>query len=273
MSIRNKIKKIYISSFGASRDHLKRGELFRTYYTPPSEPSEPEPEPSSSSSGINIDIMPPDLVSWWRFEEEEWEEGVDNTVLDSSPNNIWHGQSYNGTLPISDGKSNQAAYFDGVDDYIKLSDSLNTEGFFDKGFSLVMWYYPYSFVGYSDTVSFAGPSYVGDDSTWSIDIVGDSIKAEASYKGSEQNAITLSPSITPNSWYHICFTYNYEDEIIRLYVNGIEKDNETYNHKFNFKYFQLVNMYSASNCKIDEFQLYNRALIESEISYLYNLWL
>lgn len=271
MSINNKMKKIYISSFGASSNHLKRGELFRIYYTP-LPPSEPESS-SSSSSSLSIDAMPPDLVSWWKFEEEEWAEGVDNTVLDSSPNNLWHGQAYNGTLPIVDGKSNQAAYFDGVDDYIRLSTSLNMKESFNKGFSLVMWYYPYSFFGYSNSVSFSGPTYVGDDSTWSIDIVGDSIKAEASYKGSEQNAITLSPSITSNSWYHICFTNNYENEIIRLYVNGIEKDNNTYNHGFNFEYFQLINMWSVSNCKIDEFQLYNRALNVSEISYLYNLWL
>ena len=87
------------------------------------------------------------------------------------------------------------------------------------------------------------------------------------------------PQIDLNTWYHAVGTYSKDDGLSKLYVNGILVDMRndidwsihTYNNSFGIgNIFWDTWANSGNQIYISNARVYNRALEEDEISYIYD---
>ena len=207
------------------------------------------------------------LVAWWKFDETEGD-----TATDSS------GQNHSGTLiggpqwQPSGGKIGGALAFDGIDDYIDCGsrEDLNLLG----AVSVSAW------------IKLAGPAQdqkiVGNQDNASggfkVGLFGNKLEMEvrdSSNVGISNRSVEGGTTLEPGVWYHVVGTYH-QGESMKTYVNA-KLDRE----------FTIPGMLAPSggtlkigcepfydlywfNGLIDDLQIYNYPLAETEIAALYS---
>jgi hypothetical protein len=209
------------------------------------------------------------LVGWWPFNGNANDESVntnDGTV--------------NGPILTTDryGATDSAYNFDGVDDYIDLGDITSLDNV--NAFSVAV------FFNYSNLPTLPNDWYtvVADGSYADIDGWGILIKSDQILMRELDNfnGIILNYNFTQNNWYHIVATC--ESDSIKIFINGQFigsslnlQANLTLNTSNSFRVGNgtMTNVPPNSwpyylSGKIDDLGLWNRALTQQEITYLYN---
>jgi len=202
------------------------------------------------------------LVSYWSFDE-----GAGTTAYDAS------GKGNNGTLvngpKWTNGKFGQALSFDGVDDYVEVpnSPSLNPT----VAITIMAWIKPFALASAQGIVD------KGDGTTGYRFIVSDTnpnrLKLISRYLFA--NGIESSDVLVNNTWQHIAGVISGTSAYI--YYNGILVGSGTVpslqTTSINLiigKKAYVGSVVIPFKGLIDEVRIYNRALSEEEIRYLYN---
>lgn len=177
----------------------------------------------------------------------------------------------NGGINYQEGYSDQAAEFDGVDDYIYInnSESINLSG----DFTISIWVKPDSF-----GVVLAKGGTVTLYSRYSINLNHEDngrIRVWAG-DGTVDNFIDSNSLPQTGEWQHILYTYMHSNRQIRIYINGELDKTSTVTDGITQTDGDLVigrSDYDNSNPGvpdeydglIDEVRIYNRVLTEAEI--------
>ncbi|NOQ38574.1 hypothetical protein GQ472_06840, partial [archaeon] len=211
------------------------------------------------------------LVGWWRFNNES---GENNTFFRDW--STYGNNATNGSSPAYvTGKFGDAMQFDGVDDYVNISDTSSLD--ITDAITISAW------IKRGETVRCAVVAkYSTDDKRSYYFDVNDTYIALflGSSDGTTYNySYANGTIIEANKWYHIVGTWDKNgDQLIHLFVNGIEEsystqalktdsininDNDVWigNRQETTRYF---------NGTIDEVRIWNRALSPEEINASYN---
>jgi hypothetical protein len=172
------------------------------------------------------------------------------------------------------GVANSAYYFDGVNNYIKVSGGLPIT----NSFTIAFWAYSESISGYSNIICDGGSSDLGND--FLINFRGNAIGIRADKNAplnyEDNSPATLSGLDIVNKWVHVVWVMNPANS--KVYLNGIQiaeideaGTNEGYHDDFSFFGARQVwgspdNFFKG---KLDDIFIYNRALSDSEINALY----
>jgi len=212
------------------------------------------------SLGLTVtEFRPPGLLHWWKFDD-----GSGTTALDSI------GQ-LNGTIYgayWTEGKTNTALHFDGVDDYVQISQ--NSIPSLDQ-LSFAMW------VKLDELTT----TYSVFARAWTMDYPGEtifSIFSDGSLLWSiktssmRSNLFSEPGMITAGEWYYLVLTY--DGSVQKIYINGSEVASISCSGSFSFRSQSLFlgrngrvpNWFKGT---IDEFQIYSRALNPDEVYNLY----
>ena len=198
-----------------------------------------------------------DLVAYYKF---------DGNTIDSTDNG--NDGTNNGATSISSGKIGEAYYFDGVNDYIEISNSIVSSIITSDSFAISAWVNPEIYYKYIISMG-SGGNYLG--SAVGFDIRNDKkLRGFIGYSRTSPQAIS-SQDILLDTWSFVTMTYNGND--IKLYINGvydgtIYAPNPTWGTSIPSYIGRWQNRYF--NGKIDEIGIWQRALTESEVEELYN---
>jgi hypothetical protein len=208
------------------------------------------------------------LVGWWPF---------NGNANDESGNG--NNGTVNGATLTEDrfGNTNAAYSFDGADDFItnELSSPLILSG---MGLTISSWLY-FPFIGPNNTVpqinmiDNSGNGY----GSWSTQLNTDNrVFVGLCGNAFQSPTMQINDSIqrSPNEWYNIILSCDLNNNVSRLYLNGLEIGSS------NNPLLQLVltsttfgkwpgnDVYLTGN--LDDIGIWNRALDECEIQALYN---
>ena len=205
------------------------------------------------------------LVGYWSF-DGQYTTSTDGTKDVSNNGN--YGQFKNGVKPVA-GVVGQALSFDGVDDYVQVSNSaiLNIT----DAITVEAWVY--------NTRTYGGASYdqifgkamdVAYSAYWqqSSGIIVFRLYLAATSTDKVQRNLNANQKIEVNVWKHLVFTYN--GSTMKIYVNGSLDNTVNYSGSIgtNADYFGIGkdpdrNYYFTG--LIDEVRIYNRALSADEV--------
>jgi len=196
-----------------------------------------------------------------------FDEGLGETVNDAS-GNANHATLVNG-LGWSGGQVANGLLFDGIDDYANIpsSTSLDING---NAVSVSVWvklaYLPSELPG-----SF-GPIY--DSETDNYVIYEDKNNNELRFKvstlsGAERPGIPAA-DLVKDEWFHILGVY--DGSTANVYLNGVLKDSHALTGDVRTGQVANLGLSGTTYFKggMDNVQVFNRALTEEEISFLYN---
>ena len=162
----------------------------------------------------------PEPIAYWKLDE-----GEEDTAYDSAGDN--DGTLINGSTWTT-GQVDGALSFDGVDDYVEVSDNPPLE---PQNITVAAWVYRDS-TSTRDTILQKGStSYLDGRNGYLFRILGSSDQEanRAMFYIVVGNNNKVSPvSATPieaHNWYHIAATYDGSN--IRIYVNGVEEGTAT----------------------------------------------
>ena len=221
---------------------------------------------SSSQPGLNFG-----LVGWWPF---------DGNASDMSGNEN-HGTVNGATLGADRfGQAGMAYNFDGVDDFIVVSDS-NKFDFENRGFSISSWVKKFSQVNSNVGMVLSqwntGASPGSNQWVLSSSTSGEIGKPTFRMEVANQTFKSTSSSVMGlNEWIHLVGVR--ESTHTKLFMNGslVSQNvgssgsiNETGRDLYFGKYKDSNSIFS--NISIDETRIYNRALSTSEVQSLYQL--
>jgi hypothetical protein len=193
-----------------------------------------------------------------------FDEGSGNIAYDYSGNKN-NGTLYNGVAWV-DGKFGKALSFDGVDDYVGGF----TESKFDLDYiTISVW------VKVNGEFSIISKRCYAGGSTRAYDLYYSNGRINFCFSTDGTNPYTLSYPISLETWYHIVATYDGING--KLYINGnLVSSSSVSGTLYKNNYDFVIGYLSATsppsgffNGTIDEVQIYNRALSEEEIKFLY----
>ena len=208
------------------------------------------------------------LVGHWSFDEDNG-----NVVYDYSGNDNT-GNIYGATWV--EGISGSALSFDGVDDYIEISNTLEFNSF--TQITTSSWVYINGFDVWEPIFN------KGELDEYTTDVFEININSEGlvhfvlNFESSgRQGFNSPSNSISAGSWYHIVTLY--DGDYAKIYINGVlisEYDAPNEPLKYSDATLQIGLEYGSPpesyfNGMIDEVYIFNRAIDESELGQLYNL--
>ena len=222
--------------------------------------------PGVLAVGNNLSLSPifntSGLVGYWKFDE-----GNGTTAGDSS------GYGNTGTLLPSgseptwtSGKVGEALSFDGVDDYVGVSQVLTTEMTasawvkltdFTKTPNMLINAYSHQTLAISPNRDGSGVIYIyiGNGTEWLC-----------------APCITGSKNMKENVWHHVIFTSDGTKSI--LYLDSVNIGSSDYVPSGFGSYFRIgrgaADITEYLRGLIDEVRIYNRALSAAEVSALYN---
>ena len=219
-------------------------------------------------SNVGSDSLKQGLVGWWTFDGKDtvWTSSTAATTLDKSGNgNTGTLTSMNQSTATVAGKVGQGLKFDGVDDYVNVSQSSVLAK--NNDFTISMWVKNTGGDAYRGGII---NNTVATDDRVVIDFNSGAVRARV-WNGSVYNSIA-SGSISPNAWSQIVYIHN-SSQTGSLYINGIlqsgvlSADSASgssliIGHMFNSYYFKGL---------IDDVRIYSRVLSATEIQQLYNL--
>jgi len=197
---------------------------------------------ASDSSNFSI-INNLGLELWLRFNNET---GENNTyVKDYSPNNLY-ANAYNGTNYTTSGKLGGAFKFDGVNDYMVVSNSNGLN--ITNGITVSAWIKLDSFSSYRRIIVKSPSTDVYPYTTYGLlTDSGNKVRMEFS-SGGYQHIIKSTTNLSNGVWYLVTGTWNGSDDSAKLYING-DLDNSTLYRSFSNGTLAIVS--NIFNGKID----------------------
>ncbi len=219
-----------------------------------------------TSTGYVFSIFDEGKIAHWNFEN-----GTGTSVFDSSYNNNFGTMTTAGgtnTASWSVGKKCIGLEFDGVDDYVEIAED-DSDFDITESMSIAAW---------------IRPTFTGSN-------MGVVAKDHGSYQiflypqGSSNGKLRYQPNnfdsnitIDSGKWYHIVYAYDYNggNGVHKWYVNGVEDNSESYTSvagtndtplKIGARGTTPVDFFKG---KIDDVQVYNRALSAEEVVSIYN---
>jgi len=183
----------------------------------------------------------------------------------------------NGAILTSDkdGNENSAYYFDGIDDYISIPDSLAIT----NDFTISFWAYAENTNGSSNIICDGSSAYGGND--FLLNFNGDKLGIRADKSGAPLNYEYLSPPELTNlgmlnEWVHVTWAMN--PSYSKIFLNG-EEISQIDITGTNLGYHNQESIIGARNVwsstdnhfkgKLDEIQIYNKELNANQIKSLY----
>jgi len=200
----------------------------------------------------NIPISDPNLVCWWKLDEDQGSIALD-----------WSGHKNDGTLINGPGwvtgYDENALEFDGNDDYVNFG---NTSSW-SAGNSAR------SICGWSKTDTIAGGwrwiAAYGSAGTGQAMFIG--MNTDALYGGGYGDDVFIDGFWEVDVWYHICLTY--DGTTARLYADGIEVAAEAKNWDLVLSRAhigrQVNDIAEFWDGLVDDVRIYNKALTPDEI--------
>ncbi|MGZ5434409.1 MAG: LamG-like jellyroll fold domain-containing protein [Pyrinomonadaceae bacterium] len=224
---------------------------------------------ASSAGKCQLTCTPPPsgMVSWWSAENNA------NDII--STNN---GALQNHTT-FAAGEVGQAFSFDGVDDYVEVphSDSLNLT----SGLTLDTWFKVRS-AGYATLFSKSDANGSASVSSYNLQINPDgAIQVTLYGTYPEDNWTTAAGLVTTGQWYHVALTWDGSygpSDNVKLYLNGAlvqawTKSGAPLNvttETLTLGSMKLPTYYGHMDGLIDEPEIFNRALSQTEIQAVYD---
>src|SRR5699024_6183562 len=152
-----------------------------------------------------ISQPPKGLVSHWRF---------DGNVLDSVGNN---DGTINGDPQFVQGVSGQALSFDGVDDYVGVSDSNNLDAG-TGGLTVACWFKVdlNASESYPRIMTKAPGGRYGDTKGYQLALVNDYLIPEIGDGTANEASRPAQPAINSNQWYHLAMTWDGQAHVVYL---------------------------------------------------------
>ena len=218
--------------------------------------------PSQYEIGNNLNLSPIEtgdtsLVGYWNFEE-----GPNATSSDKSGygnHGTWYGTSTESEHYTTGKVGSYAGYFNGGSDYIVPGTILATD------VSACSW-------------------ISSKDSSLLQNIIGGSNNSIVRYMSIQTSIFKTNDlvswrltttTISSNTWYHVCLTFESTPKTLSLYVNGVSEYNSSGLGNATYGNMSIVGSYVGGTQRwfygsIDDIRLYNRALSAAEISALYN---
>jgi len=248
----------YLLASGDSKDFRVEWEL----------PSSTNNEVQTDKTGFDVVFEltqnQKSIVGDWHFNENT---GI--IAYDSS------GRGNNGTIhgaSWTSGRSGAALSFDGVNDYVEVSDSpsLNPSG----DFSAEVWFNANTITSWQGVISKLTNVNYGGGKGWNIQI-GTAQNIASLMADSSGHWVYLKTDWTPSThtWYHVVLVHH-SNNTNELYVNGNLEATNTHEIAFTSNPFQIGKFYTNKNDFyfngiIDEVRIYNRALTPDEIQQHY----
>ncbi len=232
--------------------------------------------PDGEISIPSADNPPSGLVSYWRLDTFDG-----NVAVDSS------GQGNTGTWQNgADSNSSwffdtNAGFFDGVDDYIEITDNDSLsfgDGTNDSPFSVSCWIKQAAAdVGVDGLVA----KFSADGYEWYLRIINGQVGFGVSDTDADSKIRWIDNSIADNTWHHVVGTYDGSETVagIKIYVDGSIVASSTseqgdYGGMSNTAADVWIGRFSSSalsyNGSIAQVKIYNRALNPTEIATEYN---
>jgi uncharacterized protein (TIGR02145 family) len=207
------------------------------------------------------------LVGWW---------GFNGNAQDGSGNGN-HG-TVNGATLTSDrfGIHNGAYSFDGLNDDIQIASLANFD--FQKKVSISVWINVNNYPGIKYNIVSKCGNYID---AFTLDIAQNNLIFDLS-TGWPNWLFYSSPfQWSVNNWYHIVSTFDFYNNIRKIYVNGQFHDSSNVipaminalTSNVVFGYFHNAPSsfnYQRYNGKLDDIGIWNRALTQQEITNLFN---
>ncbi|MDY6845140.1 MAG: LamG-like jellyroll fold domain-containing protein, partial [Thermodesulfobacteriota bacterium] len=167
------------------------------------------------------------LSAEWHLDECNWN-GTSGEVLDSGSDGI-DGTAQNGADTIGSGKVCRAGFFDGIDDYVDMEDSLNDVlGTSSNSFTAVAWIYPLS-LGVAQTNHNTQNCFLAKAS----DPINDNLEIGINTNGTVHVYIDTTGrdtytdfgigEITINKWSFVAVSYN--NGTVSVTINGTKYEN------------------------------------------------
>jgi arylsulfatase A-like enzyme len=202
--------------------------------------------------------IPADLAGYWKFDE------TSGTTASDSSGKGFTGTMYNGPAWTTAGKINGAINFDGVDDYVGLPNIINPAS---TDLTAVAWVKLDVSLGSNQTI-LQQEGTLGRGWLYRVSSSG----VLATYLGGAETVTT--GAISPGNWYHAAVVKN--GGTVKLYLNGAPSGSVSRTVESETGVMRVGRHKTPSTSAkewdgiIDEVQIYNYALSDSEILALYN---
>ena len=210
----------------------------------------------------NIPVTDPNLVGWWKFDE-----GIGTAAFD------WSGYGNHAALKGGPqwviGQVGGALEFDGSDSYVAAPHiPLNS-----RSFTIAMWINP---VLYTNEQVFFGQHESGSSDLsmhfrlGGPNIGGGNVPPRGVRMGFYSNDLdTPGELIEDDTWYHIAFWYDFENQTRRIYVDGVQQAEDAATPYLGTSGETRIGQWNNSQWyrgMIDDVRIYNRALTPEEIA-------
>jgi len=206
------------------------------------------------------------LVGHWTMSQDSLKSPT--IIADKTPYGN-DGTIYGATFATDrHGQPNKAMSFDGVDDYVELSELLTI---FDKSFTVSMWIKADSGITGRWGILLGDYSLGGIDVNFELDTYG---HTRIWWAGSPDLFGTIN--LSPGQWYMITFVRDKDASTVKSYVNStldinysgaISDKTATVKHRIGRDARTGDTAFGPGF--IDDVRIYNRALTEDEIKFLY----
>ncbi|MFB0555997.1 MAG: LamG domain-containing protein [Phycisphaerae bacterium] len=201
-----------------------------------------------------------ELIGWWRFDE-----GTGTTASDSSGNG--YDGTINGDAQWVAGQLGGALQFNGTNVEVRAP-HIPLD---NRSFTVAMWVNPVLFTGEQCVFTQNQSGAINLSLHFRLGGPGSgNVPAGGVRMGFYSNDLdTVGGIIQDNTWYHITFWYDFENQDRRIYINGVQTAQGSATAYLGTSGDTVIGTWDINNQWfqgiIDDVQLYNHPLTENEI--------
>ena len=204
--------------------------------------------------------QPADAVSWWQAEDN----GVDN--IGANDGTMTNGATFAGGL-VGRGFS-----FDGVDDHLSVPDAPSLR---PAQFSVAAWVNPAAAESGDGLIVYKQGTDAGGYASFVLWLLGNTYKARTTMNGVLFD-IDSGVNAAAGVWTHLAVTN--DGSQLSIYVDGILRDSVAVSGTVNYANYPILignhdltpNIFNGFNGRIDEVEVFARALSAAEVAGLFN---
>lgn len=190
------------------------------------------------------------------------------------------GNSNNGTNNCTSrdvGYFGEVRSFDGVNDYISIVDTLKLSGGHDL--TVECWFNTNTVGGSKNfPVPLVMKYFDGNDKDWGLGISNNKLYFGYEYSSNNWDTLTGLEGITTlqtYQWYYATFTYTNSSKSVKIYLDGIQENNDTLPTitPNTLRNVEIGKSGYKNNCfsgSVDEVRIYNRAINATEVAEHFN---